>query len=147
VLAGELAEEGGEERDDDGGDGVATEDRVPLLDIAAEQLLHEHLLRLHGFSRSYPSRRRHRLTVWAGFRADVGVPTRALRVREKTGRRENTAGYGAVEAGSFFPQVMRELLDEATVYFLPNIPLRDVAEDVTKTALIDDNAGKYSPTL
>jgi hypothetical protein len=68
VLAGELAEEGGEERDDDGGDGVATEDRVPLLDIAAEQLLHEHILRL---------RRRHRLTVWAGFRADVGVPTRA----------------------------------------------------------------------
>jgi hypothetical protein len=33
VLAGEVAEKDDEERDDDG---VATEDRVPLLDLGAE---------------------------------------------------------------------------------------------------------------
>jgi hypothetical protein len=100
VLAGEVAEKDDEERDDDG---VATEDRVPLLDLGAEQLLHEHLLRSRGFCRSYPSHRRHCLTVWARFprgrrssRADVAHE------REKVGRRENTAEYEAVEASFFF---------------------------------------------
>jgi len=43
-LADKVAEEGGGERDDDGGDGVAAEGRVPLLDLAPEQLLEKHLL-------------------------------------------------------------------------------------------------------
>ena len=48
--AGEVAEEGGGERDDGGGDGVAAEGRVPLVDLAAEQLLEKHLLRRRRFS-------------------------------------------------------------------------------------------------
>lgn len=45
--AGEVAEEGGGEREDDGGDGVAAERGVPLLDLAPEKLLQKHLLSPH----------------------------------------------------------------------------------------------------
>lgn len=60
VLAGEVAEEGGGERDEDGGDGVAAEGRVPLLDLAPEELLDEHLLRVLWLLSGSPSRRTRR---------------------------------------------------------------------------------------
>jgi hypothetical protein len=77
VLAGEVAEEGDGERDDDGGDGVAAEGRVPLLDLAPEQVLHKHLLRSRGFSQTSPPAKRFSsfISGWAG--KDMGFDNSA----------------------------------------------------------------------